>query len=193
MSVLALTSETFNYADYLSWPEEERWELIDGIPHAMSPGPTRKHQRLSMQLSVLIGGFLQGSKCSVFAAPFDVRLPLMEEVDEEIDTVVQPDLVVYCDTSKLDEKGGKGAPDWVIEILSPSTAKKDQTVKTMLYQRHGVQEYWIVDPEREGVQVFRRDETGNRFGIPQTYEGEVVVSPLLFPDLKVKLTELFAE
>ncbi|MEL6537597.1 MAG: Uma2 family endonuclease, partial [Bacteroidota bacterium] len=172
---------------------EERWVLIDGIPYSMSPGPNRKHQEIAWILIEMMALVVRKSGCKGYTAPFDVRLPVLGETDEEIDTVVQPDLVVYCDTSKLDEKGGKGAPDWVIEILSPSTAKKDQTVKTMLYQRHRVQEYWIVDPEREGVQVFRRDETGNRFGIPQTYEGEVVVSPLLFPDLKVNLTELFAE
>ena len=126
----AATKETYTYGDYLSWPDEERWELIDGIPHSMSPAPSRVHQEISMELARQIANHLIGKNCRVYAAPFDVRLPKGGEKDEQIETVVQPDLVVVCDESKLDERGCKGPPDLIIEILSPHTAAKDMKITT---------------------------------------------------------------
>ena len=140
------TQQSFTYRDYRQWPEDERWELIEGVAYAMSPAPTRTHQTILGEVFRQIANFLEGKPCQVFVAPFDVRLPEQNEADDEIINVVQPDILVVCDASKLDEKGCRGAPDWVIEVLSPSTASKDHVRKKSLYERHGVREYWLVHP-----------------------------------------------
>lgn len=142
--------DRFTYADYLTWPDDERWELIDGQAYAMCPAPTWHHQEVLMELSRQVANFLLGKRCRVLAAPFDVRLPKQNDTDDQTDTVVQPDLVVVCDPNKLDRAGCRGAPDWVVEVLSPSTAARDQITKRDLYQRHGVKEYWLVHAE-DGV------------------------------------------
>ena len=141
----------YTYADYLKWEDGERWEIIEGIPYLMSPAPTRDHQGISMELSRQIATFLKGKPCKVFAAPFDVRLFPMD--DDSDDTVVQPDIVVICDGAKLNKSGCAGAPDMVIEVLSPSTARHDKFIKLQLYQKAGVREYWIVDTETKTVSV----------------------------------------
>lgn len=147
--------ERFTYRHYRTWPDEERWELIDGQAWSMSPAPATRHQRLSRKLFTRIVTFLEGKSCEAFAAPFDVLLPRGREPDDEVDSVVQPDIVVYCDKSKVQEHGARGAPDLAIEILSPSTFKKDLNEKFRLFERHGVREYWIVDPGNKAVQVWR--------------------------------------
>jgi Uma2 family endonuclease len=136
----------FTYADYASWPDGERWELIEGEPFAMSPAPARVHQEVVVELLAQIHQAISGGPCRVYVAPFDVRLPEQDEADEVVETVVQPDISVVCDPGKLDEKGCRGAPDWIVEVLSPRTAAKDQIVKRDLYQRRGVREYWLVHP-----------------------------------------------
>jgi Uma2 family endonuclease len=141
--------EYYTYDDYASWPDDVRYELIDGVPYMMSPAPLRVHQEISGEIFVQIHSFLDGKQCEVYNAPFDVRL----NADEEDDTVVQPDILVVCDPDKLDDKGAKGAPDFVAEILSPSTASHDALVKLNLYRRYGVREYWIVDPVSKIVTV----------------------------------------
>lgn len=150
----------YTFADCLKWEEDERVELIDGAAVMMAP-PSRKHQEISGALFAQLYNFLEGKKCRVYAAPFAVRLFEKDgDMPEEVDTMVEPDLSVVCDGSKLDERGCKGAPDLVIEILSPSTRRHDRLVKLGLYQRAGVREYWIVDPENKAVQVFLRDADG---------------------------------
>ena len=133
----------YTYADYCDWPDDERWELIDGVPYAMSPAPSQAHQSILGAIFNQLYGFLDGKPCKVFLAPFDVRL----NADTHDNTVVQPDILVVCDDDKLDGKGVVGAPDLVVEILSPSTALKDKTLKFDKYLKAGVREYWIVDPE----------------------------------------------
>lgn len=146
---------SFSYDDYLNW-DEGRWELIDGIVYNMTPAPSRQHQKISMDLAAIIHGQLTESSCEVYAAPFDVRLPDNENAtDDEILTVVQPDIVVICDPAKLDKRGCLGAPDLVIEILSPATAAHDLKEKRDIYERHGVQEYWLVHPEDKIFMVYR--------------------------------------
>lgn len=147
--------ERFTYRQYRSWPDSERWELIDGHAWAMSPAPMRRHQKLSIRLIRVFANFLDGKPCEAYEAPFDVLLPAGEESDDEVDTVVQPDIVVFCDKSKLTDRGARGAPDLVVEILSPSTSKKDLNEKFNLYQKHGVREYWVVDPAAWSVWVYR--------------------------------------
>ncbi len=156
------TQPGFTYGDYRQWPEGERWELIAGEAYAMSPAPTRTHQMILGEIFRQIANFLEDKPCQVYIAPFDVRLPERNEADDAIETVVQPDLVVVCDASKLDEKGCRGAPDWVIEVLSPSTASKDHVRKKSLYERHGVREYWLVHPTDQLLTRYLLE--GNAFG-----------------------------
>ena len=146
--------EHYSYADYLEWDENERIELIDGAPVMMAP-PSRRHQEISGELYRQLANFLEGKKCRVYPAPFGVRLfEQAGDSPEVVDTVVEPDITVVCDPSKLDDTGCKGAPDLVMEILSPSTQRHDKLTKFNLYQRSGVREYWIVDPASKSVQVF---------------------------------------
>jgi Uma2 family endonuclease len=148
----------FNYHDYCKWPENERWELIDGVAYDMSPAPSRCHQEVSGEIFRQIANFLIDKTCKVYDAPFDVRLPEKNEKDEDIETVVQPDIIIVCDKNKLDEKGCKGAPDWLIEVTSPYTAAKDMKEKFFIYEKNKVKEYWIVDPLNEIVMVYNLDK-----------------------------------
>jgi Uma2 family endonuclease len=138
--------QRFTYGDYRRWPEEERWELIDGEAFNMCPAPSRQHQDVVGELFRQTANFLYGKPCRAYVAPFDVRLPKADEADDAVNTVVQPDVMVICDSAKLDDKGCRGAPDWVVEVVSPHTAAKDQIRKRTLYERHGVKEYWLVHP-----------------------------------------------
>lgn len=129
----------YSFADYLTWNDDERREIIEGKIFDMSPAPDRHHQAISMKLSVVFGTYLKNRKCRVFAAPFDVRLynkPVKN--DKDIDTVVQPDIVIVCDEKKLDNRGCIGSPDMVIEILSPSSSGKDIFEKLPLYEKYGI-------------------------------------------------------
>lgn len=159
---LPAEKEFFTLADYLQWEEEEgRYELINGDAYLMAP-PTRTHQRVCVELTRQLANFLEGKKCEVYAAPFGVRLFEREgDRPEDVDTLVEPDITVVCEKSKLDEYGCRGAPELVMEVLSPSSRKHDRLVKLNLYQRAGVPEYWIINPEEESVQVFLRDGSGN--------------------------------
>lgn len=141
------------FADYLALTDGRRYELIDGELRAMT-SPSPRHQEISGELLRQLANFLEGKKCRVYPAPFDVRLFEQEgDAPEDITTVVQPDLLVVCDPSKIDDHGCKGAPDLIIEILSPSTQRHDRLVKLNLYQRAGVKEYWIVSPESQTAEV----------------------------------------
>jgi len=163
--------EHFRYGDYLHWPDGERWELVEGQAYAMAPAPSRLHQDVLLSIARQIADKLETSACRVYVAPFDVRLPDSNEADAWIDTVVQPDISVVCDPDKLDEAGCRGAPDWIVEILSPSTAHLDQGRKRGAYERHGVKEYWLVHPVDRIVTVYRLGDTG--YGKPdiQALEG----------------------
>ena len=145
----------FTYGDYVQWQGDERWELIDGRSWLMSPAPSRLHQEIVTELSRQARNGLDASPCKVYSAPIDVRFPDDDEANEDIRTVLQPDLVVVCDPGKLDEKGVRGAPDWLLEVLSPATSSRDRIEKRDVYLRHGVREYWIVDPDARTVLVHR--------------------------------------
>lgn len=146
MSLPQRKEERYTYADYRQWPEGERYELIDGEAFAMGPAPSRRHQEVVGEIFRQIADALEGTACRPYVAPFDVRLPRANEADDEIVTVVQPDISVICDRAKLDEAGCRGAPDWIVEVLSPATVGRDQIIKRALYERSGVREYWIVHP-----------------------------------------------
>ena len=130
--------ERYTYGDYKSWDDDLRWELIDGDAFCMSPGPGEAHQSLLVALSSELRTYFKGKECRVYVAPFDVMLPDGNESEDEIDTVVQPDIMIVCDKSKIQHNGIKGAPDVVFEILSPSTAQRDLDDKFNLYERAGV-------------------------------------------------------
>ena len=150
---LPLKKESYMFADCLTWPENERIELIDGEAVMMSP-PSTVHQKISGELFRQLANFLEGKKCEVFSAPFGVRLFEKDgDSPENVDTMVEPDISVICDRDKLDRHGCKGAPDLIVEILSPSTQRRDRLIKLELYQRAGVREYWLVSPEEQTVQV----------------------------------------
>ncbi len=191
MAVAVKSEKLFTYGDYLQWGEDESWELIDGVAYNMSPAPSRKHQEIVAKIFHAIYGFLEGNQCKVYLAPFDVRLPEKNESDEEIGTVVQPDISVFCETSKLDERGARGAPDFIAEILSPHTAQRDLTTKFELYERHGVREYWIVHPNDKIVQVFLLNEQG-KYNTARVYTSTDVVSVPALPGLEIDFSFLDA-
>ena len=184
--------ERFTYGDYLTWDDDERWELIDGIPYNMSPAPRVVHQGILVQLVRRFANYLDGKSCRVFAAPFDVRLPEYDESDDQVGTVVQPDLSVICDRRKLDDAGCRGAPDLIVEILSPGTAHKDLKVKFDRYERAGVKEYWIVDPSGQTVQIFTLGLEG-KYGRPEAFGVGDRVKVGIFPELELDLAAVFAE
>ena len=180
----------FTYADYCTWPEENRYELIDGVLYDMTPAPSRLHAAISVELVVAFKNFLRGKPCEVYNAPFDIRFPKGSEPDDEIETVVQPDILVVCDEKKLDDKGCRGAPDLIIEILSPSTASKDCIKKKALYEKHGVKEFWIVDPTNRLVTIHTL-QPDHLFGKPIIYGEGDTVKVGLFPGLEVDLGKIF--
>jgi Uma2 family endonuclease len=168
MSLAPRDPDRHTYGEYRGWPEDQRHELIDGVAYAMAPAPSRQHQRLTFELAREIAEALEGSGCEVNVAPFDIRLPEGAEADDDIVTVVQPDISVVCDPSKLDDRGCRGAPDWLAEVLSPGTAGHDQERKFVLYERYGVKEYWLVHPVDRVVTIYRLK--GGAYGRPAVSE-----------------------
>ncbi len=186
----------FTYKDYLSWPDDERWELINGVAYNMSPAPARRHQGILSYLSHRFVSHFDERPCSVYIAPFDVLLPDLTQFasDDEGDTVVQPDLVVVCDSAKLTRQGCTGAPDLVLEILSPATAFKDMEDKLRLYEHHGVREYWIVNPGNDTLMVYSmapEAASARTYRKPVLYTAGDTVSPRIFPDLAIDLGRVF--
>lgn len=176
----------YTYADYASWDDENRYELIDGEVHMMS-APSVSHQRTLTKLFLQLAKFLEGKSCEVFVAPFDVCLNALGDDDT---TVVQPDIVIICDRSILDKKRCNGAPDMVIEITSPSTSRHDRFTKLNKYLQTGVKEYWIVDPDDKLVTVHIL-ENGKYVIAP--YEGDETVSVNILDGCQITLTDVFAE
>ena len=167
------------YADYLGWPEDVRYELIDGEAYLMSPpAPTISHQTVAGEIYRQLANALDGKPCVALIAPVDVRLPKADEADDAIDTVVQPDVLVVCDPSKISERGVRGAPDWVVEVLSPGTASHDQINKRRTYERAGIAEYWLVHPTDRVLTVYRLEN--GAYGKPDMQElaGETAISVL---------------
>lgn len=184
-------NKRYSYQDYLTWQFEEMVELIKGKIFKMSPAPNVSHQRVAGNLFKEIATYVEGKKCEVFFAPFDVRLPAQNK-DDKIVTVVQPDICVICDLSKLDHQGCLGAPEWVIEILSKSTARKDLHDKFELYQNSGVEEYWIVHPDVGTVIVYRLDETGLFQPIQKKPFTAIDAIPVgVFPGYEMSLSAIF--
>ena len=189
---LPAEKERYTFADVLTRDEDDRIELIDGEIFMMAP-PSRIHQKVSVAISSQLYNFLEGKKCEVYPAPFGVRLFEQEgDRPEDVDTLVEPDISVVCDTSKLDHHGCKGAPDLVVEILFPSTQRHDRLVKLRLYQRAGVREYWIVDPDARTVQVMLRDDDGN-LQIHEIYSHRDIAKVNVLEGCFIELAKVFAE
>lgn len=184
--------QKYNYGDYLTWNDDTRWELINGVPYNMSPAPNQLHQEISGNLFAAFHSYLIGKGCKVFHAPFDVKFPKGNEKEASIETVVQPDIVIVCDKSKLDGKGCNGAPDLTVEILSPSTAKHDMKQKLVLYEQSGVKEYWIIDPDHKIVMVFKLG-IDNHYGRPEIYAEDDQIAVGIVEDLTVELSKIFPE
>ncbi len=182
----------YTYADYLRWTVEERLELIKGRIFQMSPAPNMRHQWISSKISGPIWGALRGKSCRVFSAPFDVRLPRKSNRDEDIITVLQPDICVVCDPAKLDDKGCVGAPDIVVEILSPSNNKKELKNKYEVYEESGVKEYWIVSPQDKTFFRYLLDADGKYQPTHLLTSGDLVTTPVL-PGFSLDLEEVFED
>lgn len=180
--------ERHTYGDYLKWPEDARYELIDGAAYLMAPAPTLDHQDVVGEIYFQLRQVLSGKPCRAFIAPVDVRLPKADEADERIDTVVQPDVLLVCDPRKLDRRGVRGAPDLVIEVLSPTTASHDHQRKRQVYERAGVREYWLVHPIDRMLIIYRLQD--GAFGKPDVQElaGETAVG--ILPGVAIGWDEL---
>ena len=152
----------YTYVDYLILPEDERWEIIDGVPY-LQAAPTWQHQAIVLELGAQFLSYFRGKPCRVFVSPFDLCIPEYDESDEAISNLIaQPDIVVICDDSKLRKTGYFGVPSLVIEVSSPCTAKKDKVLKFKKFQNAGIKEYWIVEPEGKFVSVFTMQEYNYR-------------------------------
>lgn len=185
-------SISYTYADYIKWKFEERVELFKGRILKMG-APNTKHQQVSRELGRIISNFLHKQKCQVFIAPFDVRLPVKNrKKDDEIKTVVQPDLCVICDESKIDTRGCCGAPDLVIEILSPGNNNKEVRLKHELYEEAGVKEYWLVYPIEENIAVFLLNDKGKYNGA-KIYAGTETIKCTAVPGLTINAWAIFAQ
>ncbi|MBS3943143.1 MAG: Uma2 family endonuclease [Dethiobacter sp.] len=180
----------YTYADYLAWPASERWEIYDGTAY-MQAAPSWQHQSVTGELYRQLSNHFVGKRCRVFAAPFDLCLAEHNETDDEVDTVVQPDVVVVCDESKLRKTGYFGVPALIIEVTSPATSRRDRVSKFNMYEKAGVEEYWIVDPEGKFANVFVLQES-KKYGRPETHTDEDNVQAIAFPDLGVDLSMVFA-
>ncbi len=181
----------YSYADYLKWQFDERVELIKGWIHKMSPAPSRRHQKIEGDIFGSFWNHLRNNKCEVYHAPFDVRLLKNKgQSDKEVETVVQPDIVVVCNTSILDDKGCNGAPDLIVEVLSPSTMKKDFNEKFNIYEANGVKEYWLVHPELKTFESYVL--VHNTFELNLRFEkAEGIITTPLFPDFKLDCKDIF--
>lgn len=189
---LPAKQERFTFADFLAWEKDERIEIIDGEV-VMLATSSRLHQKISGEIFRQLANYLDGKECEVYSAPFAVRLFEQNgDAPENVDMMVEPDISVVCDKSKLDKYGCKGAPDMVIEILSPSSLRHDRLVKLNLYQRAGVREYWIVDTENKAVQVFLLDGKG-LLRINEEYGRTDVAKVNVLDGCLVELEKVFLE
>src|SRR6185312_1653728 len=187
-----VTPQSYTYADYYSWPDGIRGELVDGRFYVREPGPSYRHQRVAGSLFAQIDTFFVGKRCIPLSAPFDVRLPRPGDEDGAERDVVQPDIAVICDRSKIDDRGCRGAPDWIIEVLSPSTRDRDCTQKCDLYERSGVRLYWMVSPQQRNFIVLRLGADG-RYVRGRTVEAMGRHAVADYPGLVINWDRVFAD
>ena len=182
-------NKVYTYADYYKWKFDERVELIKGKIFKMSPAPNRAHQEITGEIYHQLKGVLEKSPCRVYIAPFDVRLPRKSKDDKDIITVLQPDVCVVCNPAILDDRGCVGAPDLVIETLSPGNSRKEVQNKYDVYEEAGVKEYWIVDPLRQTLQINKLQD-GHYVPLRTMTAGAIVTTSIL-PGFSLDLEKLF--
>ena len=184
MTVLKRDTRYHTYGDYLTWSGTYGDELIDGTAYVREPpAPSYLHQGMVGELYRQAGNALEDKPSRVFMAPFDVRLPKSTEPDDEVDTVVQPDVFIVCDLGKVDERGVRGAPDWVAEVLSPSTVRHDTVRKLAVYERAGVRELWFIHPIKRTLTLYRLE--AGRYGPPTILELEGRTRLTAVPDVTI--------
>ncbi len=183
------TDGFYTYADYLTWDDDKRREIIEGKVYAMVPAPSRSHQDIAGQIYRLLSDFLENRECEVYIAPFDVILS--DAKDKDSKNIVQPDVFVICDEEKSSEKGFFGAPDICIEVISPSTGARDMKEKLNLYEKFGVKEYWLVHPEVRTVTIYKLEESGHQYGRPDVFVEEDIFEDKLLKGLKIDLSKVF--
>jgi len=187
-----ITYNNYTYADYLTWTMDEMVELIKGKVFKMNAAPKRVHQKVSIKIGSAFEVFLKNKKCEVYVAPFDVRLPIASrKKNADIQTVVQPDICIICDSSKLDEAGCIGAPDLIIEILSKGNNKKELKYKYEVYEESGVKEYWIIHPDEQTLLIYTL-EKGKYIPSKLFTTGDEITTPIL-PGFVLNLDEVFAD
>jgi Uma2 family endonuclease len=192
LTVFKRDTEHHTYADYLVWSRTYGDELVDGTAYVREPpSPTRVHQEIVGEVLCQAANALKGKPCRVYIAPFDVRLPKSTEEDELVDTVVQPDVLIVCDLQKLDARGMRGAPDWLVEVLSPSTARHDQIVKVPAYERAGVREVWLIHPDDCILTIYRLE--AGCYGRPTILELKGQTQLTAVPDVTIDWDQVLAK
>ncbi|QPH39668.1 Uma2 family endonuclease [Pedobacter endophyticus] len=185
-------SLTYSYSNYLNWLFDDRVELIKGKVFKMCPAPSRVHQKISIALLKHFINFLDGKPCEVYAAPFDVRFPKESKEDSAVFTVLQPDICVVCDKSKLDDRGCIGAPDLVVEILSPGNNKKELLHKYRVYEEFGVKEYWVVSQSDQSILIYTLNEMG-RFQPSKIFTLSETITSSVLPGFELALDDVFKD
>ncbi len=190
LSQLDLTKR-YSYADYLTWHFQERVELIRGWIQKMSPAPGTNHQAVSRTIQGEMYNFFKKNSCQFFDAPFDVRLldKKKSKEDQEVYTVVQPDLCVICDAKKIDDRGCIGAPDLIVEIVSPGNSKREMKTKYELYEENGVREYWIANPLEKNIMLYILK--AKKYQLSKIYFDDDTIESVLFKGLRIELKEIF--
>lgn len=191
MAVSVHKNNRYTYAEYLKWTEEERWELLDGVAYNIAV-PSRLHQKVSGELFYQIRSYLTDKPCKIYSAPFDVRFCEPGEEDDQIKNVLQPDISVICDTSKLDDKGCLGSPELIIEVISPTSISLDYVKKLALCERYKVKEYWIVHPTDKTVMVFSLGED-YQYGKPGIFTEDSQIKSRVLEDLIIDLKQVFGD
>ncbi|WP_243718065.1 Uma2 family endonuclease [Pedobacter changchengzhani] len=185
-------SLSYSYANYLNWLFDDRIELIKGKIFKMSPAPSRVHQKISIRILNPLVNFLKGEVCEVYSAPFDVRFPKESKADKDVFTVLQPDICVVCDKNKLDDRGCIGAPDIVVEILSPGNTKMELLHKYKVYEEFGVKEYWVVSQSDQNILIYTLNGLGKFEPSKQFTLSEKITSSVL-PGFELKLDDVFGD
>ena len=192
MTVLKRDTDYHTYSDYLTWSRDYGDELINGTAYVREPqSPTRSHQEIVVELCRQAANALKGKRCRVYVAPFDVRLPKSTEEDDQVDTVVQPDVLIVSDPRKVDTRGVRGAPDWVAEVLSPSTARHDRTLKLSAYERAGVREVWLVDSVDRTLTIYQLE--AGKYGRATTLELKGQTDLTAVPGVTIDWDEVLAQ
>jgi Uma2 family endonuclease len=185
-------SLTYSYSNYLNWLFPERVELIKGKIFKMSPAPSRVHQEVAGSIFLNLGIFLKDKPCKVYSAPFDVRFPKESKADKDVYTVLQPDICVICDKNKLDARGCIGAPDLVVEVLSPGNSKMELLNKYRVYEEFGVKEYWVVSQSDQNILIYTLNGEG-KFQPSKIFTLSEKITSSVLPGFELALDDVFED